>query len=108
MSFTFILEESERRPRRFSDLVLPVAKPGAGPYQPESPGSVLSPTSQTSAAKPPIFPSPETKASNGFKFTGKQKPPEFPSFVRDRLLFIDDQLCKQLESIMDRYCAIVV
>ena len=48
---------------------------------PESPGSVLSPTSVLSASKPPIFPTPD-RYSGGFKFNLKKSGDSPPGFMR--------------------------
>ena len=95
LSLAFSEESSDRdrRPRRFSDLLLPVAKTLPGPTnnnnQPESPGSLLSHQtapgpgpSSASASKPPIFSSPDVKNS-AFKFNLKLKTSE-PTFVLRR------------------------
>ena len=82
------------RPRKFTDLQLSLARPATGPptpqvpppsptfiyapLQPESPGSVLSP-STTSANKPPIFPPLEGKAISRPSLKSR---PESPSFLR--------------------------
>ena len=71
----FSEETLERRPRRFSDLLLPPQKLATTLHlNPESPGSVLSPPTPGSASanKPPIFSSPDVKNS-AFKFSLKQK-----------------------------------
>ena len=64
----------------FAILIIQVLPP-LPKFQPESPGSVLSPLTLTSANKPPIFPSAAPGGGAKLPPTLKSRP-ESPSFLR--------------------------